>query len=161
MFAVLTDTMFPVDEIIAGFELNLVQGALPERVVRFTVPGEPRSKQRPRVTAKGTFTPKETLEAERLVRNTWRALGEPMFEHQVVVDIEFYNGNRRRRDLDNMAKLVLDALNGEAFDDDYRVIELNLRKIFTTKDGGRSVVTIREVVDWPDESKAVLEIPGT
>jgi len=160
MLAVLMDTMIPVDDIATDFCLNLVQGAPPDRVVRFTVPGEPRSKQRPRVTARGTFTPKETLEGERLVRDTWRALGEQMFEHQVVVDIEFYNGNRRRRDLDNMAKLVLDALNGEAFDDDYRVIELNLRKIFTTKDKARSVVTIREVIEWPNESKAVLEIPG-
>lgn len=138
-----------------SFALNLVAGTPPDRVVRFTVPGEPKSKQRPRVTQRGTFTPKDTLEAERRVRDEWRKLGEQPFQYQVVMEIEFYNGNRRRRDLDNMAKLVLDALNGEAFDDDYQVVSLNLTKRFTDKHKARTVVILREVVEWPDESETV------
>ena len=140
--------------------VNPIQGNPPSRVVRFTVPGEPRSKQRPRVTSKGTFTPKETMEAERIVRDHWKSLGEPPFEHHVLVELEFYNGNKRRRDLDNMAKLVLDALNKEAYDDDFRVVELNISKRFTSKDRARTVVVLREIIEWPDEPENVSPLLG-
>lgn len=129
----------------------MIQGNPPDKVVRFTVYGEPRSKQRPRVTKRGTYTPKETIVAEQAVKDKWRERNADQFEHQVVVNIDFYNGNRRRRDLDNMAKLVLDALNGEAFDDDYQVIELNVRKFYTEKHRARTVVTLSEVIEFPLE----------
>jgi len=135
--------------------VNPIQGNPPDRVVRFTVPGEPRSKQRPRVTSKGTFTPKETMEAERKVRDHWRALNEEPFQYHVLVELEFYNGNKRRRDLDNMAKLVLDALNGEAYDDDFRVVEMNLTKRSTSKDKARTVVVLREIIEWSDEANNI------
>ena len=130
-------------------------GVTPPKAASFVVYGEPRSKQRPRVTQRGTFTPKETLDAEKRVRNAWRELGVSKFEHQVVVYLAFYNGNKRRRDIDNMAKLILDALNREAFDDDYQVVGVNMCKIFTDKDKARTTVRIVEVVEWPDERKAV------
>ena len=128
-----------------------MQGVPPEKVVRLTIPGEPRSKQRPRVTQRGTFTPKETIIAERVVRDAWRATEQEPFRYQLLVEIDFYNGNRRRRDLDNMAKLVLDALNKEAYEDDNQVIELNLRKFFTDKERARTVITLREVIEMPIE----------
>lgn len=128
--------------------MNIV-GVPPDNVVRFVVPGEPRSKQRPRVTQRGTFTPKETIVAEKIVRDAWRATGYQQFRYQVLVDITFYNGNRRRRDLDNMAKLVLDALNHEAYEDDNQVVELNVRKVFTDKANARTVITLREIIENP------------
>jgi len=137
------------------FALPTITGVTPIRCTRFTVMGEPRSKQRPRVTQRGTFTPKETIEAEKRVRDAWRMAGEQKYEHQVIVDLRFYNGNKRRRDIDNMAKLVLDALNKEAFDDDYQVVGVNMYKFFTDADKARTEVVIQEVVDWPDERKAV------
>ena len=135
-----------------GTILSLVAGVSPDKVVRFEVPGEPRSKGRPRVTQRGTYTPKETLVAERIVRDAWRATGEEPFRFQLLVEIDFYNGNKRRRDLDNMAKLVLDALNKEAYDDDNQVVELNLRKFYTDKDNARTVITLREIIEYPAES---------
>jgi len=130
---------------------NQVIGASPERVVGFTVPGEPRSKQRPRVTQRGTFTPKVTLEQERRVLDAWIASGERPFEYWMVIDIDFYLGTRYRKDIDNMAKLVLDALNKHAFEDDHAVVGLNLRKINTDKDNARTVVRLREVILWAHE----------
>lgn len=127
----------------------------PEKVVRFTVPGEPRSKQRARVTARGTFTPTETRQAEQRVRQAWALTRAEPFPYQVVVTIDFYNGNRRRRDLDNMAKLVLDALNKVAYADDYQVVGLNLRKIFTTRDRARTEICLAEVIEWPCETETV------
>jgi len=103
------------------------------------------------VTQRGTFTPKETIIAERVVRDAWRATEQEPFRYQLLVEIDFYNGNRRRRDLDNMAKLVLDALNKEAYEDDNQVIELNLRKFFTDKERARTVITLREVIEMPIE----------
>lgn len=135
-----------------GTIVDLTNGVVPEKVVRFEVPGEPRSKQRPRVTQRGTFTPKETIEAERHVRDCWRATGEQPFRYGLLVDITFYNGNRRRRDLDNMAKLVLDALNKEAYEDDVQVLELNVRKIFTEKHKARSIITLHEMIEPPAET---------
>lgn len=138
-----------------GWFAVVTVSAAPEKVVRFVVAGEPRSKQRPRVTARGTYTPAETKNAEALVAATFQRLRVERFEFQVVVSIDFYNGNKRRRDLDNMAKLVLDALNGVAYADDYQVVELNLRKIFTTPEHARTVVTLTEVIEWPCEAKTV------
>lgn len=129
--------------------------AAPEKVARLTIKGEPKSKQRARVTARGTFTPYETKAAQQLIGFTYRRLALPPFEHQVVVTIDFYNGNKRRRDIDNMAKLVLDALNGVAYADDYQVVGLNLRKIHTTPEHARTVITLIEVIEWPCEAKTV------
>jgi Holliday junction resolvase RusA-like endonuclease len=136
---------------MSTFDNQLVAGVSPDRVITFTVWGEPKSKQRPRVTQRGTFTPKETIDAERRVRDRWRLLTVPRFEFHLLVEIDFYNGNKRKRDLDNMAKLVLDALNKEAYEDDTQVVELNLRKFYTKKESARTVVTLREIIEFPTE----------
>ena len=130
----------------------IVSLAGPERTVRFVVPGEPLSKARPRVTKRGTYTPKSTLEQEKRVLGEWLALGTTPFIYQVVIDIDFYNATKHRRDIDNMAKLVLDALNKYAFEDDYQVVGLNLRKFFTSKGRERTEVALKEVIEWPHET---------
>ena len=132
----------------------------PQKVVSFTVRGEPRSKQRARVTARGTYTPAETRQAEQLIALAFRQTQCEPFQLQVLVQVDFYNGNKRRRDLDNMAKLVLDALNTVAYADDYQVVELNLRKIHTTPERARTVITLSEVIEWPCETKTVRKIPA-
>lgn len=137
------------------WETNRIQGNPPLKTVRVSVRGEPKSKQRPRVVKGRTYTPKETIEAEAIVAETYWAKTDIRFENQVVISIDFYNGNRRRRDIDNMAKLVLDALQGVAFDDDFQVVGLNLRKFLTTKEKARTEIAIYEVVVWPYESKDV------
>jgi Holliday junction resolvase RusA-like endonuclease len=135
-----------------GTDLVTVAGTSPDRVIKFSVYGEPRSKQRPRVTRYGTYTPKETLEAEAKILAAWINLNEGLFTHQVVLDINFFNGTKRRRDVDNMGKLVLDALNGHAFFDDFHVVGLNLKKTFTSKSKARTEIRISEVISWPYES---------
>jgi len=132
--------------------MQVTQSAAPEKVVRFTIFGEPRSKQRPRVTTRGTYTPTETKQAEQRVREAWAETNAEPFPYQVIVTIDFFNGNKRRRDLDNMAKLVLDALNKLAYADDFQVVGLNLRKIFTTQERARTEICLAEVIEWPYES---------
>lgn len=122
-------------------------------VVRFVVVGEPVSKERARVTAKGAYTPKRTVDAEKAVRAAYRAAQHPSLSNEphlngyVEAEIDFYLGTKRRRDLDNMAKLVLDALNGVAYGDDVQVHTKRTRKYYTTRERARTVVTLRETAD--------------
>lgn len=100
-------------------------------VAEFSVPGEPVSKARPRVTRHGTYTPERVKHAEELVAWHFRlaarrhvAAGDPLYGLEVV----FHLWNQGRRDLDNLIKLVLDGLNGVAWLDDSQVNEIKARK---------------------------------
>ncbi len=95
--------------------------------------GEPKSKQRPRFSRGHAYTPKETLEAEATVREAYLKAGGFLFEGQVKMELVFALSNRRRRDADNMAKLVMDALNKVAYHDDNQVIELTIKKVRSLK----------------------------
>lgn len=122
-------------------------------VIEFTVPGEPMGKGRPRVTRYGTYTPTKTKVYEEAVklccRNVYK--GEPK-EGEIRAEIKAYFGipksrsklQRRlalagevlptkRPDCDNIAKIILDALNGIAYKDDSAVIELKVQKIYSSE----------------------------
>jgi Holliday junction resolvase RusA-like endonuclease len=49
------------------------------------------------------------------------------------VSIAFYFATKRRRDLDNQNKLILDALTGIAYDDDSQIAELHLYRAYDAK----------------------------
>jgi Holliday junction resolvase RusA-like endonuclease len=99
----------------------------------FTVPGEPVSKARARTTIKDgkavTYTPAATVAAEEVIRGYYLA-GERHFVdadvERIGVRIFFYRKNNIRRDIDNLAKLLLDALNKVAWADDSQINELIL-----------------------------------
>ncbi|WP_407382813.1 RusA family crossover junction endodeoxyribonuclease [Ruminococcus sp.] len=46
----------------------------------------------------------------------------------------------KKPDIDNVAKVVLDALNGVAFSDDKQVVDLYVRKVYAINEGLRIVV---------------------
>jgi Holliday junction resolvase RusA-like endonuclease len=140
------------------FVRSLVAGASPNKAVRFTVYGEPKSKQRARVTRYGAYTPKETIVAEDRIRQVWRSLEVEQFTYSVLVSIDFFNANKRRRDLDNMAKLVLDALNKEAYVDDYQIVALELRKFFCAPERARTEIMLTEVIEWPNEHQILQPV---
>lgn len=113
--------------------------------IEFTVPGEPAVKSRPRVTRNGhTYTPKNTVDGEKAVQEVFDTLGVAPFESDVVVEIEFYLGNRRRKDIDNLAKLVTDALNKRAYVDDYLIASLWALRVYVSPDRARTVVRVME-----------------
>ena len=99
----------------------------------FTVPGEPVSKARARTTFKDgkavTYAPAATVAAEEVIRG-WYLDGDRQFVDadvaRIGVRIFFYSKDRRRRDIDNMGKLILDALNKIAWADDSQINELIL-----------------------------------
>jgi len=47
----------------------------------------------------------------------------------VILDVDFFMGNKRRCDLDNLVKTVGDALNGAAWEDDSQIIALFAAKL--------------------------------
>lgn len=93
----------------------------PSLPVLFTVPTNPRPKERPRVVDGHTYTPKETEQAEALVRAAARLAGARPHTQPVRLVVRAYRGDARRVDLDNLVKLVSDALNGTAYEDDHQI----------------------------------------
>lgn len=112
------------------------------------IPGDPIPKGRPRFFRGHSVTPKRTRAAEKSLREfaVWRMRGEGLepFAGPLRVRLSFSRATKRRCDLDNLAKLVLDALNTVAFVDDSQIVELT-----ATKDHDpvhpRTVVEIEEV----------------
>jgi Holliday junction resolvase RusA-like endonuclease len=60
-------------------------------------------------------------------------------------------GTKRVKDVDNMLKLVQDALNGRAFEDDSQIVRLVGVKVFTTPDLARSVVKVYQQMQTVQE----------
>lgn len=102
------------------------------------------AKGRPRLTRSGrAYTPRRTRRDEAAVRAAWvEAHGtdpswEPV-ELDVTVSHPLPKGSAKRRigcvdlvrpDLDNVLKLVMDALNGVAWEDDTQVVALSARRL--------------------------------
>lgn len=96
---------------------------------KFIILGEPKSKERPRFTRNGrAYTPQGTRDAEKRVADEYAKQSGFFFEGSVKVSIVFGLTSARRRDIDNMAKLILDALNKVAYNDDTQVHKLNIEK---------------------------------
>lgn len=91
------------------------------------VPGEPQSKARARVTKNGTYTPKRTREAEAKVADLFqtrypRVMPDPT--QAFSIELHLFRYERRPRDVDNLLKLIQDALNGVLWADDAQVEEV-------------------------------------
>lgn len=109
--------------------------------MKFHVFGKVIGKQRPRVTQRGTYTPKKTLDYERLIAESYIKAGGSMMSGQISVSIAVFRALPKSRpkkiasepdtvkpDVDNIAKTVLDALNGVAYADDSQVVRLVVNK---------------------------------
>ncbi len=123
--------------------------------MRFEVLGKPQGKQRAKVSTRGGFarayTPEETVSYENLIRLSYATAhndGETSFmDKPLTVEIiahyaipkafskkkrgEALAGTVRpqtKPDIDNVVKVVCDALNGVAYRDDTQVIRINAEK---------------------------------
>lgn len=125
----------------------------PHDAVELSVPFV-RGKGRPRFTRRGhAYTPAETANAERAVLAAFlhetglKGEGAPLFPAgPVAVEVAVFMPPPKdmpkresgrpytvKPDADNVAKLVLDALNGHAWRDDSQVVDLHVVKMPRTR----------------------------
>lgn len=122
--------------------------------VEFTIPGVPQGKERPRFTRSGiAYTPKRTKDYEKMVAWAYEceAHGAKLTGSIRANIVAIYPVPRSwskkkqeeainnrvlpmvKPDLDNVAKAVLDALNGIAYIDDAAVTDLTICKRYGTR----------------------------
>ena len=119
--------------------------------ISFTVEGLPVGKGRPRFTQNGhTYTPNKTKAYEEYVRTSWRTQSGMTIaaDTPVTAYIDGYfpipkhlskkrhaelsgTAYTKKCDADNLAKSILDALNGYAYDDDSRISRLIVTKTYS------------------------------
>ena len=88
-------------------------------ICKFAIAGPPRGKQRPRVTKNGTFTPKETRQYERAIRDFARLmLGR---DWPIWGRYRLHVAFTGRSDGDNVFKSVADGLEGVAYANDRQI----------------------------------------
>lgn len=124
--------------------------------IKFSVPGQPFGKQRPKFSRKGqyvnTYTPGETVSYENLVSLMYQqAARGKMFSEGAMLDVRiiaYYEipkstSKKKRKamlehkirptkkpDIDNVIKVVADALNKVAYRDDTQIVDCQCRKFY-------------------------------
>lgn len=139
------------------------------RQIKFSVPGDPFGKQRPKFSRAGkyvkTYTPNETVNYENLVKLMYQqeANGK-MFSDGVELDVRIIayfaipksTSKKKRKamlehrvrpskkpDWDNIGKVICDSLNQVAYHDDSAVVDAQVRKFYS--ENPRVDVTIRVI----------------
>ena len=57
-------------------------------------------------------------------------IDKDIIESDCKVDISFYFDNKRKNDIDNYAKVILDCMSDIIYTDDRQIIELNVKKFY-------------------------------
>lgn len=121
-------------------------------IVQFIVEGEPQGKGRHRTTNTGhTYTPKETVLYENWIKTCYlNRVGNITLTGELRATIEAYYTIPKSKslkakkamleglirpvkkpDADNIAKAVLDSLNGIAYKDDAQIVDITIRKYYS------------------------------
>jgi len=131
-------------------------------MITFVIAGEVKGKQRPRMTRGGhVYTPTQTREAEAMIAKLGReAMGDrPLLDGAVTLGITVYTAPpvsaskaarermlsgkehpTKKPDLDNIVKLISDALNGVVYHDDRQIVMLWIIKEYA--ETARTIVKI-------------------
>lgn len=120
--------------------------------IGFNIPGKVQAKQRPRFNGKFAYTPKQTIAYENWVKTCYleKYRGQAVLEQPLKVKIIAYyeipkSTSKKKRlemkenrifptvkpDTDNIAKSILDSLNGIAYLDDKQVVKLEVEKYYS------------------------------
>ena len=139
------------------------------RKIKFSVPGQPFGKQRPKFSRTGvyvkSYTPDKTVSYENLVKLMYQQAAKgKMFSEEEALDVRiiaYYEipksiSKKKRKamlehrlrptkkpDWDNIGKIVCDSLNKVAYHDDSAVVDAQVRKFYS--ENPRVDVTIRVV----------------
>jgi len=120
----------------------------------FTIPGKPIGKERARTVRQNgairTYTPEKTAVYQQLVQWTYKGAGGPHYgKNPVAITIRAFfpipkNTKKSERqdmlddivkptvtpDADNIQKVICDALNGIAYEDDKQVVSSSVIKMY-------------------------------
>lgn len=136
---------------------------------QLVIPGEPTAKARPRVTRSGhTYTPDKTRQAEDRIREAWQASGHAKIGGPLRLIILAYFKRpakpkpaqsenapcTKRPDADNIGKLIADALNGHAYDDDSAIVSLTIEKRYS--DTPRVEITLQPYENAQDDTQRAV-----
>lgn len=131
----------------------------------FDVPGRIRGKDRPRFSRGHTYTPKKTVEYEKEIAIIAKQAGVPLFGEDTPLSVTIWafmtpptKWQKKRRDAaveeqrpaikrpdaDNIAKVVLDALNGIAYEDDVQVATVVVMKRYADEEALCVVIETEE-----------------
>lgn len=121
-------------------------------MIYLTIPGEPVAKGRPRVTKSGiTYTPHKTQGYENLVKMCYMEQGNKVkLEGRLQLAMLAYfqipksapkklqklmdeqiERPIKKPDIDNILKIVTDALNKLAYDDDSQIVSVRVEKFYS------------------------------
>ncbi len=132
-------------------------------MTKITVLGEPVAKERARVVGGRAFTPKRTKAYEEQVAWEYKKQKGKFYDNKPIkASIKLYFQPPKsiskielakiatgevvytgKKDIDNIAKSILDGLNGVAYIDDRQVVELNISKQYTLEKT-RAEIEIKE-----------------
>lgn len=122
------------------------------------IPGEPVPKERPRFARRTghAYTPEKTKQAEKEIAYMWKLehpgvkLKGPLFL-EMVFNLKPPKGPHgpyptKRPDIDNLEKLITDALNGVAYEDDKQIVQVKKIKRWADLFNGQpgTILWIRE-----------------
>ncbi len=120
-------------------------------IIDFTIPGEPKGKGRPRFGKGHTYTPDDTENYETFVKICYAKNARKPFpaDSRIKMTVMAYFGipaskpkyikqamakgdilPAKTPDVDNIAKIICDALNGLAYKDDKQIVELHVSKFY-------------------------------
>lgn len=136
--------------------------------VRFTVPGKPQGKARARtfynqaLEKNISMTPDNTVLYENLIKDRYlQVAGGTYFEQGTPVELgivvrflpakstskkkqkQMLDGEilpLKKPDIDNVVKVISDALNGVAYHDDTQVVSIKVKKVYSAVEGVDVVV---------------------
>ena len=145
-------------------------------VFYFEIPGEPKGKARPRFTRTGhTYTPQKTASYENLAvlyfRHAYPSAVPIAAGTEVTAYITAYYqppqktskkklqamavGSvkpTKKPDCDNIAKIILDSLNGIAYHDDAQVVSLHVEKRYAVGAVERPCVMVQLIAEVENEN---------
>lgn len=134
--------------------------------VNISIPGKIVGKQRPKFSRQGnfvkTYTPEKTVNYENFVKMCWMQSGAEKLHGNILAVIvarflipasaskkkhrELHEAYcPKKPDCDNIAKSILDALNGIAYDDDSQIVELSVTKRYTDDEEGVELYLMEEI----------------
>ena len=134
-------------------------------MIRFEVLGKPVAKARPRLSKYGnTYTPQKTVNYENLVKYTFQSEFPQHKPYEGIIEAnitaifevpksyskkktnDLLNNNNNydhKPDCDNLAKIILDSLNGIAYRDDAQVTILHVNKEYGEQ--SKVIVELKEI----------------